>query len=54
MPKIVKSGDSIGFFKNPICCKISKKSEGETLDTLKKFGKKVSQSRKKLKGGPLV
>ena len=42
--KIVKGGP-FGLFKNPVCCKMSKKLKGP-LETLKKFREKVSQNRK--------
>ena len=41
-----------GFFKHPICCKISKKLKGNPFEE-KYFLKEVSQCRKKLKGGTL-
>ena len=39
MSKIVKGGP-FGLFKNPVCCKISKKLKGDPLETLKSSRKK--------------
>ena len=36
--KIVKGGP-FGLFEDPVCCKISKKIEGDPLETLKNFQK---------------
>ena len=49
--KIVKGGP-FGLVENPVCCKISNKIEGDPLEILKKFEKKVAQCQKKFKGGP--
>ena len=47
MPKNVEEGP-LGVFEHPFFCKIEKKVKGDPLETLKKFAKKVSQSRKNL------
>ena len=43
--KIVDGGP-LGLFKNPVCFKISKQLIRDSLEALKKFSKKVSQSQK--------
>ena len=45
MPKNVKGGP-LGVFEHTFFCKIEK-NEGDPLETLKKFAKKESPSRKK-------
>ena len=50
VPKNVKGGPFL-IYKHAFCSKITKNSKGDPLGTLKKFRKKVSQCRKKSKGG---
>ena len=50
MPKNMKGGP-FGIFQHPFCRKTPKNEGGSSGDF---FPKKVSQCRKKLKGGPLV
>ena len=45
VPKNCKRGP-LGGFEHPFLCKIEKKLRVDPLETLKKFAKKVSQSRK--------
>ena len=51
MPKKTERGDSLGFFNIHSVAK-HQKNAGETLWGKIFFRKKVSQCRKKLKGGP--
>ena len=53
VPKNVEGGPFL-IYKHTFCCKITKNSKGDPLETYKKFRKKIAQCRKNQKGDHLV